>query len=102
MIKILGIDKLQEKGLSPLICVVLFFSVNFWHLTLLTIKMLIKKEKENIKDDQEIKGPNWAQWSLPRTPVLGRRRRQENCELKAGLGLYMDTLSQKPGDWGVG
>lgn len=71
MIKILGIDQLQEKGLSPFICVVLFFSVNFWHLTLLTIKMPIKKEKENIKDDQEIKGPNWAQWSLPRSAVLG-------------------------------
>lgn len=102
MIKILGIDQLQEKGLSPLICVVLSFSDNFCHLTLLTIKMPIKKEKGNIKNDQEIKGPNWAQWSMPRTPVLGRRRRQEDCELKAGLRLHMDTLSQKPGGWGIG
>lgn len=102
MLKILGINQLQEKGLSPFICVVLSFSVNFWHLTLLTIKMPIKKEKENIKDDQEIKGPNLAWWCMPRTPVLGRRMRQEECELKVSLGLHMETLSQKPGGWDIG
>lgn len=102
MLKILGKDQLLEKDLSLLVCVVLSSSVNFWHLTLLTIKMPIKKEKDNIKDYQETKVPNWARWSMPRIPVLGRRRRQEDCELKAGFGLHVDTLSQKPGDWGVG
>lgn len=55
MIKILGIGQLQEKGLSPLICVVLSFSANFWHLTLLTLKMPIKKKKEILKMIKKLK-----------------------------------------------